>query len=184
MKDRIKKLRKKLDLTQREFAEKIGTSQNVLANYEIGRRNPSNSVINNICKTFNVNEEWLRNGIGDMFQPINRETEIENAVKNLLSGESDSFKSRLISLLAGLSLSDWERLESEAKKLFADKNSNASTKTTKIISDNEFAEELSITVEEAEAEYIKSRLNSAQKTKSSALNTTADTEKKDKAANQ
>jgi len=69
MDERIKKLRKSLDLTQREFAERIGSSQNVLANYESGRRNPSSAVINNICKEFNVNEEWLRNGTGEMFKP-------------------------------------------------------------------------------------------------------------------
>lgn len=67
MKDRLKKLRKELDLTQQVFADKIGTSQNTFANYEIGKRNPSNSVINNICKTFNVNETWLRTGEGQMF---------------------------------------------------------------------------------------------------------------------
>jgi HTH-type transcriptional regulator / antitoxin PezA len=67
MKDRIKKIRKDLDLTQQTFAEKIGTTANVLTNYETGRRNPSSSVINNMCKTFNVNEEWLRTGEGDMF---------------------------------------------------------------------------------------------------------------------
>lgn len=67
MNARIKKLRKTLDLTQQEFAERIGSTQNVLANYEGGRRNPSSSVINNICKTFNVNEDWLRTGQGEMF---------------------------------------------------------------------------------------------------------------------
>ena len=67
MNERIKKLRKELDLTQQAFSDKIGTTQNTFANYEIGRRNPSNSVINNICKTFNVNEIWLRTGEGQMF---------------------------------------------------------------------------------------------------------------------
>lgn len=64
---RIKKLRNELNLTQQEFANKIGITQNTYANYEIGRRNPSNSVINNICKTFNVNEDWLRYGQGQIF---------------------------------------------------------------------------------------------------------------------
>lgn len=70
LKERIKKLRKALDLTQQKFAEKIGTSANVLTNYETGRRNPSSSVINNICKTFNVNEKWLRTGNGEIFKPV------------------------------------------------------------------------------------------------------------------
>lgn len=64
---RIKKIRKALDLTQQEFASRIGTTANVLTNYETGRRNPSKSVINNICKEFRVNEEWFRTGTGEMF---------------------------------------------------------------------------------------------------------------------
>lgn len=65
--ERIKKARKALDLTQQKFADQIGTTQNSLTGYETGRRNPSSSVINNICKTFDVNEEWLRTGKGEMF---------------------------------------------------------------------------------------------------------------------
>lgn len=68
MNERIKKLRKALDLTQKEFATRIGSTQNSLANYESGHRNPSSSVVNNICKEFNVNEEWLRDGMGEMFK--------------------------------------------------------------------------------------------------------------------
>lgn len=70
MKDRIKEIRKDAGLTQQKFAEKIGTTQNVLANYEIGRRSPSSSVINNICKTFAVSEDWLRYGTEPKRKPI------------------------------------------------------------------------------------------------------------------
>lgn len=66
MNSRIRKLRKSLDLTQQQFAKKIGTTANVLTHYETGRRNPSSSVINNICKTFDVSEKWLRTGEGEM----------------------------------------------------------------------------------------------------------------------
>ncbi len=52
-----------------------------------------------------------------MFVPQSREDEIENTVRKLLTNESDSFKSRFISMLARLSTSDWERLESEAMRL-------------------------------------------------------------------
>lgn len=65
--ERIRKLRRELDLTQSEFAGRIGTTANVMTNYEKGRRNPSKSVINNICKTFDVSEAWLRTGEGEMF---------------------------------------------------------------------------------------------------------------------
>ena len=68
MRDRIKKLRKMLDLTQSEFAARIGSTQNNIANYETGRRSPSAAALNNICKEFKVNEEWLRTGNGEMFK--------------------------------------------------------------------------------------------------------------------
>ena len=67
MKNRLKELRQTLHLTQKAFAEKIGSKQNTVATYEIGRNNPSDPVIHSICREFNVNENWLRNGLGDMF---------------------------------------------------------------------------------------------------------------------
>lgn len=67
--ERIKKVRKNLDLTQQKFADQIGTTQNNIASYEIGRREPSAAAVNNICKTFNVSEAWLRTGEGEMFLP-------------------------------------------------------------------------------------------------------------------
>lgn len=69
MNSRIKKLRKALDLTQQEFANRIGSVQNTITGYETGRRIPSNQVISLICKTFNVSETWLRTGEGEMFSP-------------------------------------------------------------------------------------------------------------------
>lgn len=67
--ERIKKLRKGLDLTQQEFADRLGTTRNNIAGYEVGRRSPSEAVISLICKTFNVSETWLRTGEGEMFVP-------------------------------------------------------------------------------------------------------------------
>lgn len=69
MKDRIRKLRKALDLTQKSFAERIGMKSNTIATYEMGRAVPSDPTVNNICKEFNVNESWLRYGVGEMFAP-------------------------------------------------------------------------------------------------------------------
>lgn len=69
MNERIKKVRKYLDLTQQEFADQIGSKRNTVATYEMGRSTPSAAVISLICKTFNVSEEWLRTGKGRMFMP-------------------------------------------------------------------------------------------------------------------
>lgn len=66
MGERIKKLRKELGLTQKEFGERIGIKANTVATYEIGRNNPIDAVISLICREFNVSEAWLRTGEGEM----------------------------------------------------------------------------------------------------------------------
>lgn len=66
---RIKQLRRYLDLTQQEFADRIGVKRNTIANYETKRNNPVDSVVSLICREFSVREEWLRTGEGEMFAP-------------------------------------------------------------------------------------------------------------------
>ena len=67
MHERIRKLRKTLDLTQEKFADRIGIKRNTIATYESGRNEPVDSVVALICREFHVNEEWLRYGTGEMF---------------------------------------------------------------------------------------------------------------------
>ena len=111
MHERIKKLRKALDLTQREFGERLGVKPNTIATYEIGRNEPIDAVISLICREFNVREEWLRTGEGEMFVSMTRDEEIAAFVGNMLSSESDTFKKRFITMLSNLKESDWEVLE-------------------------------------------------------------------------
>lgn len=68
MRERLKELRKKLGLTQQEFADRLGIKRNAITNYEVGRNDPADMVVSMICREFNVNEEWLRTGKGTMFQ--------------------------------------------------------------------------------------------------------------------
>lgn len=111
MKDRIKKIRKELDLTQQEFADRIGIARGNIAAYEVGKNAPSDSVISLICREFSVNENWLRTGEGDMFMELSRDEQIEEFIGNFLQGEEDSFKRRLISGLAALDENGWKVLE-------------------------------------------------------------------------
>lgn len=67
--ERIKKLRKTLELTQQTFCERIGIKRNTIAKYETGRGDPIDAVISLICREFGVNEKWLRTGEGEMFSP-------------------------------------------------------------------------------------------------------------------
>ena len=124
MRNRIKALRKQLNLTQQEFADRLGIKRGGVANYEVGRNEPVDSVISLICREFNVNEEWLRNGTCEMFLPADRNSDIARLTKLLLNEENDSFKNRFISMLANLTVDEWELLERKALELcgMADKN--------------------------------------------------------------
>ena len=120
MNNRIKEVRTKLKITQQEFADRIGSSRSGLANYEVGRNEPINSVIVAICREFNVNEEWLRTGRGEMFAPVNRDKEIEAFMDTVMKSESADFRRRLVSVLSKLNPAEWKLLESMALKLAAE----------------------------------------------------------------
>lgn len=129
MNQRLRKLRKTLDLTQREFGERIGVKGNTIAQYELGRNEPIDAVLSLICREFHVNEKWLREGTGDMFLPTDRNADIAKLTRQLLDEETDSFKNRFISILANLDAHEWELLEKHARELYdgiskteADKN--------------------------------------------------------------
>lgn len=67
MNERIKEVRKALHLTQAAFAGRVGVKQQTIAMLEAGNSNPSEQLINGICREFRVNEVWLRTGEGEMF---------------------------------------------------------------------------------------------------------------------
>ncbi len=116
----IRELRKALKLNQSDFASRIGSVQNTITGYETGRREPSNQVITLICREFNVNEEWLRTGKGEMFAPLNRDKEIEAFMDTVMKSESADFRRRLVSVLSKLDPAEWKLLESMALKLAAE----------------------------------------------------------------
>lgn len=64
---RIKELRNKLGLTLEEFGNTLGFSRSSMSNIETGYRNVTDRLIMAIVNTYNVNEEWLRYGKGEMF---------------------------------------------------------------------------------------------------------------------
>ncbi len=120
MNERIKELRKALGLTQQEFADKIGVKRNSLANYETGRNTPIEAIFKSICDNYNVNEEWLRNGTGEMFINISRDDEIASFIGDVQF--EDGFKKRFISMLSKLNESDWGTIEKMVDELPKEKD--------------------------------------------------------------
>ena len=130
MQERLKALRLKLNLTQSAFASRIGTTQNVVANYEIGRRNPSSSALNNICKEFNVNETWLRTGEGEMFQPKSRNDELLDYARRIAEGDPGSIQAQLLTVMTRLTDTQWEVLAQVAAQFLAEAQSQPSHEPT------------------------------------------------------
>lgn len=121
MNERIKALRKFLNMTQEEFSKQIGLSRNFIAQVEIGTKVPSDRTITDICREYNVNEDWLRTGNGKMFKSRTREQEIGAFVNEVMELNDNSFEKKLVNALARLEPKDWECLESIAKKLLDEK---------------------------------------------------------------
>ena len=71
---RLVLIRKAVDLSQKNFAAKIGRSQSTYCEYEKGKNVPERTIAD-ICREFYVNEEWLRTGEGDMFRSKNNTNE-------------------------------------------------------------------------------------------------------------
>lgn len=117
MKERIRMLRKELGLTREEFAQQLGfKSRGKIDNLELGRTEPDEAFLKLICNTFHVNYQWLINGNGDMFAPLERSQIITDFVGDLIK-EEDSFRTRLIEALAKLDDTEWEVLEKLAESL-------------------------------------------------------------------
>lgn len=67
MNERIKELRKHLGLTLEEFGKRLGVTRSAIGHLERGERTLTDQMFLSICREFNVNEEWLRTGNGEMF---------------------------------------------------------------------------------------------------------------------
>lgn len=83
MKDRLKLLRKTLGLKQRELADRLGVDVGGVGGWECGRNAIPKTRVYQICKEFNVRREWLENGEGEMFEPVESLSEDEIFVKKV-----------------------------------------------------------------------------------------------------
>lgn len=117
--ERIEILRKDLSMSRRVFGERLGVSESVIVNIEydrLKRPDQKESLYKLICKEFNVNEEWLRTGNGEMFIPLTRDQLITDFAADLIM-ENGTFKKRLVEALAKLDENEWEVLEKLAESL-------------------------------------------------------------------
>lgn len=152
---RIKNVRKEAGMNQKEFSESIGVTQSGVSYMEQDGRNVSDMTIKSICNYFNVNEDWLRNGTEPMYIPESTFS-LDKFVKDHGGTELE------LDIMKA-----YFELEPDIRAMLVQHFKERLTASR--------TEPSEMTVEEAEAAYIKSRSNHVQMAVQSALNTSADT---------
>ena len=155
---RVREVRKTLNLTLEKFGEKVGVTKQTVSRIENGVNNLTDQMCKSICREFNINEEWLRNGEGEMF--LDPDEDVMKTIERIMAGENE-FHKNLFKTFAKLSTENLLALEQ-----ILDKFVNIESKTP--------ATSPNMTVAEAEAEYIKSRSAFVKKKDLSVLSSTED----------
>ena len=117
MNERIKFLRESLDLTQEDFSKRIKLSRNFIAQIETGKKTPSERTIRDICREYEINEEWLRTGEGNMYPERTRNQELSEFLNKTISLVDSDFKKRFITALSKLNEEDWKTLQKISEEL-------------------------------------------------------------------
>lgn len=92
--ERVKYLRKEiLKLSQKDFAQRIHISRSNLGNIETNKINLTERVLADICRTFHVNQNWLRAGIQPVFEEASSSLDIR--LLNLYAELTDDNKKYL-----------------------------------------------------------------------------------------
>ena len=89
MNDRIKEIRKSMNLSQDAFGKRLGITGASVSRLESGDREPSDQTVISICREFGIRRQWLEEGVGPMRQP---ETEDDEVVDAVLAGEDEFVK--------------------------------------------------------------------------------------------
>lgn len=122
MNERIRELIKALNMKQAEFAKRIGVSRPFVSELCSGNKKPSDRTVADICREFNVNEQWLRTGEGDMFLSLSREEEITKHCMSIAKQPPSEFTLKFIHILSQLEPAQWQLLSDMADKLLAQRD--------------------------------------------------------------
>lgn len=117
MNKRIYEVRQSVSLSMRAFGEKIGISGQSVARLESGENNPSEQTIRAICAEFNVNRDWLVDGVGPMEASRPFVPELMRILR-----QHPALKTVLESLVDEMDAEDWAALNSIARKFVDQKN--------------------------------------------------------------
>lgn len=121
MNKRIEEIRKYHGLSRASFGERIGVSGDVINNLERGRVDVKDHIFKLICTEFNVNEDWLRTGEGEMLKGLDMENELMAWAGRILGDDKESFKKKFVKMLMTLDEDQWELLAKFASVMVEEK---------------------------------------------------------------
>lgn len=108
--ERVRIVRKDLSLTLENFGKKLGVGKTAIYKIEKGENSLTDRMLKSICREFNVNENWLRFGDGDMYLPV--EDEVAEIVSRLLE-DSNPFYDLILDIMQA-----FDKLDDNGKKVF------------------------------------------------------------------
>lgn len=111
--DRVKEIRKTLDLTMEKFGEKLGVGKTAISNIESGNRNLTEQMSKAICREYNVNYDYLMYGEGEMFDDLPQTIVDELCVQYDLN----DFDKALVEMYVSLPAGSRERIKEYMKQL-------------------------------------------------------------------
>ncbi len=109
--DRVKAVRKSLDLSQTAFGERLGVGIGVIKNIEYANVDPKEPFLSLICEVFNVNPDWLMHGTGEMFLERDSGDEIAEFLASIIDDDDESIRKRFILALSKFDGDDWKTVE-------------------------------------------------------------------------
>lgn len=118
MKNRIAEVRRHANLSQAEMADRLGLSRNFISLMENGNRVPSDRTISDICREFGVSRNWLEEGIGEPFCPVDRNHQIAAVLSSAIS-HNDTARDRLIRAFSQLPDDMFEHAEKILEEIVA-----------------------------------------------------------------
>lgn len=117
-KDRIKELRRALDLTQEEFGSRIGLVKSGISRIESGTTGTTEQTLRSMCREFGASYLWLTTGEGAMFENGSDDAALHVMVDRVMASENERVK-QIFKNLGDFTEDDWRQVNVLLDKLLA-----------------------------------------------------------------
>lgn len=117
MKNRINAIIQSANISKSKFAESLNISQAFVSQLCSGAREPSDRTISDICRIFDIQEDWLRYGLEPMRAAKSKEEEIAELVGHALNG-SNEFKKAVIRMICSRTDEELKVLEDSLRTVY------------------------------------------------------------------